>query len=721
MARVAQAFMDRKDLLWFNDSVNDRIRCRLKYKGDFEITEVQADWDALAPTEIAHVYQLTSASEELKKITINDETYRVGDWVIVMNKTIKNDDGTIVDEDGNPTQVEVRKLGSSGMPDGENDGDGLVFVNGSWELQKDYGYYKPGPETYHAEGLLVEGINIPLPDSFPGLVENVQYDGSIGGRLFDNSFATKDENGNLVLPLDNLGTGYSKLYQMPSGKWCIEAASSEFDTQTVDFLINGELFGEYVQFDERYIPSTLPKEANAGDAMIYNGNEWTRQDNYGFTLDQTNEYTTHTFFAHAGIGKGRADVKMNGLVPDEHYKITIGEDVFEGDSEVDDNGYVVIKFDESSSKLRSVRDTGVDFVSFSSGEDYRMHDYDIVVEGLLTERIFKIDPKYLPEGNMPDGTRQGDGIAYVDEAWRVQPDYGWHDDGRNIASGNVSIHRYPSGVYGEIPFPVNLVVGKEYTVSIDCLDPVMSLEIPKVATVDDNGNPMIDISSTDWDCIKMVNGALRLVAKNSATIEGVDDFAVTFAVEGELGEGFVKFNRGYIPDAVKVKEIIPTDTEGYHEGDLVYVTNQPIGSVVRIKLTDEAASLGYEVTEDGIYKNNGADYWRTGDSEFIGRSWEQLSKMEEPKIGSVVLVEEGEGNVYYVTKTDFDGTVISEYVYSDDEITGSDITANGTVIYRVDSDSFDKIESDVTDDCHCTPIAIDALDELECSMYKFNG
>lgn len=557
MARVAKVFMDRKDLLWFNDSVNDRIRCRLKYKGDFEITEAQADWDALAPTEIAHVYQLTSASEELKKITINDETYHVGDWVIVMNKTIKNDDGTIVDEDGNPAQVEVRKLGSSGMPDGEDDGDGIVFVNGEWALQKDYGYYKPNLDGIHLDAVEI----LPSGDGFVGHVKflpGVSYTVKVNDVELGTFEVSPDDED--WLPFGDSGVdgwnGIKVLWQ--NGNAFLYGPHHTGETVKVD--VEGELGGEYIKFDRRYIPGILPETSMPGDAMIYDGADWVPQDNYGFSVhnDDGEVFTTRAEFRQAGLGRTSADVKLGKLIDGETYTITINEDAYTATAVTADD-YVVLEFTDNPSKLRMITDMG-NKVVFDAGMDYVNRVCDITVTGFMGERVYKIDPKYLPEGTIPDGEDNGDANVWVDGEWKIQPSYGYTTEGEVDFSQTVTVNGGYSAEFVDMP---ELLVGEDYEVAVDGDDygTVQCLQLSPTTRILAFGALNKPLTTITYNSdTRRCSAAFRV----SADVVDTDH---VISIKGVKGPDFHTFDSRYIDD----ERMLPK-TSAVSDG-LVYTLN----------------------------------------------------------------------------------------------------------------------------------------------------
>lgn len=108
--------LDNHGLEAFNDTVNTRLRNRLKYISDIALYETRTNWNDLAPAHIGNIYQLKEG--DTTRVTINTTKYKAGDWIIVVNDTEKNADGDVVDyETKAEANVMVRKLGSTDDPE----------------------------------------------------------------------------------------------------------------------------------------------------------------------------------------------------------------------------------------------------------------------------------------------------------------------------------------------------------------------------------------------------------------------------------------------------------------------------------------------------------------------------------------------------------------------------------------------------------------------------
>lgn len=95
--------LNKEGLVQFNAQLLSQIKNRLKYKGNVSINAAtRTNWDDLAATALApkgafvgHLYKIDGAEGE--SVAINDITYNVGDWIIVVNNVPVNGTGVQVE------------------------------------------------------------------------------------------------------------------------------------------------------------------------------------------------------------------------------------------------------------------------------------------------------------------------------------------------------------------------------------------------------------------------------------------------------------------------------------------------------------------------------------------------------------------------------------------------------------------------------------------------
>lgn len=106
-------FLEKEGLKYFSQHLDQRFKNRLRYINELPLNpDTRVDFNDIAPVLTGAIYLLSG--EEGEEVTINDVTYEPGDFIISMKRIIKQDDGTLVDENGNAADVEVKKLGSGG-------------------------------------------------------------------------------------------------------------------------------------------------------------------------------------------------------------------------------------------------------------------------------------------------------------------------------------------------------------------------------------------------------------------------------------------------------------------------------------------------------------------------------------------------------------------------------------------------------------------------------
>lgn len=96
-------YLDKEGLELLIERLNLRNRNRLKYKGDLALNaETRTDWQDIGALgcAVGDIYHLTGGDKD--EVVLDDVKYKTGMWIIVETFAKTDDDGNIVDRDGNP-------------------------------------------------------------------------------------------------------------------------------------------------------------------------------------------------------------------------------------------------------------------------------------------------------------------------------------------------------------------------------------------------------------------------------------------------------------------------------------------------------------------------------------------------------------------------------------------------------------------------------------------
>lgn len=258
---MEKTYLEYEGLKHYNDLLNDRNKKRLKYKGEYTLVDTITDWHELAPTHIGDVYHLVGDVD----ITIDDESYAVGDWIIVMNETYVAADGSITDKAGNATEVKVEKFGSAGLPKGQNDGDALIFVDDEWIITDKYGYdiVKKLDETYTLH--LTQSNSSQVKTFIPGFTieeEGIHYKVYIDGTLRSEGVSGPNYDGS-HLWID-MGNDWISIADggLSGCQYWFASGTGEYDT-TIDHevrIVSEEPAHFVKKIDKKYIPHNAIEE-----------------------------------------------------------------------------------------------------------------------------------------------------------------------------------------------------------------------------------------------------------------------------------------------------------------------------------------------------------------------------------------------------------------------------------------------------------------------------
>lgn len=107
-------YLDKVGLELLIERLNLRNRNRVKYKGNLALNaDTRTDWQDLGTIgcSVGDIYRLTGGDKD--QVVLDDVKFKTGMWIIVETFAKTDDDGNIVDRDGNPEQVQVEILGGA--------------------------------------------------------------------------------------------------------------------------------------------------------------------------------------------------------------------------------------------------------------------------------------------------------------------------------------------------------------------------------------------------------------------------------------------------------------------------------------------------------------------------------------------------------------------------------------------------------------------------------
>lgn len=682
--------LDKHGLKYFNDTVNERLKNRLKYKGKYTLIEDQEDWDKLAPTHIGDTYLL--AGDEV--ITIDNITFKAGEWVVAMNETRLNDDDEVVDESGAEAHVKVEKLGSASLPNAEDDGDGLAFVDGEWAIQKNYGYYKPEITKYEFSGILpppVMPVPIVFQDSHPLIVGN-KYKIVVNGEELGEFTAEEQIIFSKPVAVLNIDTDGWNRIAYEDGHLRLNYDTSH-SGETVTVSIEGEFEGDYVKFDKRYIETELPEDAQDADAMVYQWPEgWKTTPEYGYYHKGDENFESSVSFLQ---GKKVAHFGNFGFLQGQSYTIKIGDEEMTETAYETDGVMSIPMWIGGCHRFYSIGENAYLELDAPCAEAMTL---EVSIEGELSGWYHTFDKRYI-EG-MADGKDDGDGLAYRSGKWEKQPGYGYYKHGDNeyynggiIASGNkIMLTDFPGLVYGE-----------KYEGYFDG-----HWFYDGYPFINDNGKLEMSLDN-GWNRMYQDLDGKWYAEADSSSYDGNE---VAVLIMGTLYGDYYEFDKRYIPPSITIletlDEIPAVRDDKYRSGDLFYVKKDTTNiEITRYQLKPEAVAEGWLMLPSIGFEIPNSSHYLT---------WAMLSAMSETERSELIRPTD-DGSIYRVTLTD--GTVKYGFYYENNgaAVTVDYFASKTMYVYDKDTDSFNVINSEVPSYDKHVPIECNFITDLSDNLF----
>lgn len=213
-----------------------------------------------------------------------------------------------------------------------------------------------------------------------------------------------------------------------------------------------------------------------------------------------------------------------------------------------------------------------------------------------------------------DGDDEGDGLAYVDDKWTIQKQYGYLKPGGTSYEDDVFFTLSGAGAIDVSGF----VPGNSYEFKID--------DFTQTVVADADG--LITFATNpDWERVSYDHGRYYILGYPGS----VSGSTRHVTIEGTFAGTYHEFDRRYIPAPARIYE---SDTDipanEIRDGDIVYINHNLMDmELKRYKLTQEAANNGWTRDAWGIVclslAQDGYRYM-----------WDQIAANEDDIIGTLI-------------------------------------------------------------------------------------